>query len=314
MRFWYMQLHPGDGQDSPEDRESRQEFNSERMLQTLVRYKMIGLGSEDQWDGDRGQIKRFKEEMEIGDIVMCAEGVKLFALVKVVSDAFYRDADEIESDDDYRWFGLARNVEILSTDPTPFERLYDEEHACEAEKGRKPHYSHCNPRQTLCQWQKNKFIQFWYEHLESISDELVHLRDEIDAMPETEIIAQSTQRRGQDKIRKVLLETRRRCEVSNLEIPELLRASHIKPWRESSNAERLDLENVLLLAVNYDAAFDAGLITFDAETGGIIISPTVTMEQLRLLGIDCHATLSTLSDKRAEYLKWHYAHIFKLIL
>lgn len=313
MRFWYMQLHPGGGQDSPEDRESRQEFNSERMLQTLVRYKMIGLGSEEQWDGDRGQIRRFKEEMASGDIVMCAEGANFFALVKVVSDAFYRQEPN-EEEEDYRWFGLARNVEVLSTDPTPFERLYDEEHAGEAEKGRKPHYSHCNPRQTLCQWQKNKFIQFWYEHLERIPNELIHLRDEIAAMPETEVIAQSTQRRGQDKIRKVLLETRRRCEVSDLEIPELLRASHIKPWKDSSNAERLDLENVLLLAVNYDAAFDSGLISFNAETGGIIISPTVPLEQLHLLGIDCQATLPKPSGKRAEYLKWHYAHIFKLIL
>ena len=314
MSFWYMQLHPGN--------DDHQTYCAHNMLRSLIRYKMIGMGSEQQWgEGCEGmwQISTFKDKMAIGDIVMCAEGANFFALVKVISDAFYLHYDTDlrepnEEEEDYRWFGLARNVEVLSTDPTPFERLYDEEHAGEAEKGRKPHYSHCNPRQTLCQWQKNKFIQFWYEHLERIPNELIHLRDEIAAMPETEVIAQSTQRRGQDKIRKVLLETRRRCEVSDLEIPELLRASHIKPWKDSSNAERLDLENVLLLAVNYDAAFDAGLISFNAETGGIIISPTVPLEQLHLLGIDCQATLPKPSGKRAEYLKWHYAHIFKLIL
>ena len=47
--------------------------------------------------------------------------------------------------------------------------------------------------------------------------------------------------------------------------PLLLRASHIKPWaRCATDAERLDVKNGLLLAAHLDAAFDCGLIDFDA--------------------------------------------------
>ena len=45
----------------------------------------------------------------------------------------------------------------------------------------------------------------------------------------------------------------------------LLRASHIKPWRNSDNHDRLYPYNGLLLAAHLDAAFDAGLISFSDE-------------------------------------------------
>ena len=311
MRFWYIQLHPGGGQDSPEDREYRQEFNSKRMLNALLHYRMIGIGSEGQWDNDHGQIHRFKEEMSIGDIVMCGEGKQFFALVRVTSNAFYRNAEIKDSEDDFRWFELARNVEVLSTTPAPFEKLYDIKYADQAESGRKPpHYSHCNIRQTLCEWSKNKFMEFWYNNLDNTPENLSSLSEELKTMPETEVVSQATQRRGQDKIRKILLTTRQKCEACGLAIPELLRASHIKPWRDSSNAERLDLENVLLLAANYDAAFDAGFISFSAYDGSLLISHAVTAEQLLALGINCKASITKPSKKRAKYLEWHNAHVF----
>ena len=46
-----------------------------------------------------------------------------------------------------------------------------------------------------------------------------------------------------------------RCCLSGLDVTELLRASHIKPWRDSNNIERLDPYNGLLLSPAYDAAF-----------------------------------------------------------
>ena len=54
-----------------------------------------------------------------------------------------------------------------------------------------------------------------------------------------------------------------RCAVTKLSVAELLKASHIKPWKDcDSDAERLDVFNGLLLAPNLDAAFDLGFITF----------------------------------------------------
>jgi 5-methylcytosine-specific restriction protein A len=54
----------------------------------------------------------------------------------------------------------------------------------------------------------------------------------------------------------------------------LLKASHIKPWRDSDNAERLDIYNGLLLIPNLDSAFDKGYISFD-DGGKIIISDMI---------------------------------------
>jgi predicted restriction endonuclease len=61
--------------------------------------------------------------------------------------------------------------------------------------------------------------------------------------------------------------------ITDIQIPALLRASHIKPWRMSDNSERLDPENGLLLVANLDAAFDAGLLSF-TDTGRMLFSAT----------------------------------------
>ena len=58
MRFWYMQLHPGSGRGSLEDREKRNAFSADTMLQMLLRYKMIGRGNEEQGGEDSDKMRR----------------------------------------------------------------------------------------------------------------------------------------------------------------------------------------------------------------------------------------------------------------
>jgi predicted restriction endonuclease len=45
--------------------------------------------------------------------------------------------------------------------------------------------------------------------------------------------------------------------------------SHIVPWRESTDAERLDVENGILLSPLLDALFDKHLISFNDD--GLIL-------------------------------------------
>jgi putative restriction endonuclease len=45
----------------------------------------------------------------------------------------------------------------------------------------------------------------------------------------------------------------------------MLLAGHIKPWKDSTNTERLDLRNGLAACPSHDVAFDTGLITVDAN-------------------------------------------------
>jgi hypothetical protein len=56
------------------------------------------------------------------------------------------------------------------------------------------------------------------------------------------------------------------CPLTGITDPALLRASHIVPWAECENdALRLNVYNGLLLSSLWDAAFDAGLISFTAD-------------------------------------------------
>lgn len=99
---------------------------------------------------------------------------------------------------------------------------------------------------------------------------------------ETERQAVIAARRGQGLFRTLLDQAWAGCAVTGCTARELLRASHIQPWRESGNTDRLNPDNGLLLAAHLDAAFDQGLISF-ADDGLVLINPT------RLPAADCEA-------------------------
>ncbi|WP_404862050.1 HNH endonuclease [Georhizobium sp. MAB10] len=102
-----------------------------------------------------------------------------------------------------------------------------------------------------------------------------------------------------------------RCAVTGLDVDRLLRASHIKPWRDSDNAERLNTMNGLMLNATYDAAFDAGLISF-RDDGAILISPQLSDSQLIAAGISATAKLSKVVDAHRNFLAHHRSSVLKL--
>ena len=55
-----------------------------------------------------------------------------------------------------------------------------------------------------------------------------------------------------------------KCCITGLNIPQVLRASHIVPW-SSDKTNRMNPENGLCLSATYDAAFDKHLISFDDD-------------------------------------------------
>jgi hypothetical protein len=127
----------------------------------------------------------------------------------------------------------------------------------------------------------------------------------------TERTALLKSRIGQGQFRdRVLAQWKGRCAVTALDLPELLRASHIKPWRDSNNSERLDVYNGLPLTPGYDAAFDAGLITFD-DDGMVRVADELTDAHLAKLGISRIARIvSTLHLRHREYLAYHRLAVF----
>ena len=71
------------------------------------------------------------------------------------------------------------------------------------------------------------------------------------------------QRVNQNVFRAMILNNYEcRCAVTGIAVPELLVASHIKPWAVDE-AERLNPENGICLSALYDKAFDQGFIGID---------------------------------------------------
>jgi len=128
---------------------------------------------------------------------------------------------------------------------------------------------------------------------------------------ETSKTALILQRIGQNLFRKRLLDIyKQTCPVTGIQLPILLRASHIKPWALSTSPERLDPANGILLAAHIDALFDNGLISFK-DSGEILFA---NKEVLNIF------TTQNIPQKNINlpfgseiYLKWHRENLFKKI-
>ena len=95
------------------------------------------------------------------------------------------------------------------------------------------------------------------------------------------------------------------------DVPDLLRASHIKPWADcDTDAERLDVFNGLLLAPHLDAAFDSGFITI-AEDGAVLLSDALPSDSWVSLGLDRSLKIGGLHGAHERYLPWHRSRIFR---
>lgn len=144
--------------------------------------------------------------------------------------------------------------------------------------------------------------------------ELLHVfATQTAALPRTtEVERLVVQRVGKDLFRQGLLDYwEGRCAVTGLAVPALLRASHIKPWPVcTTDAERLDVFNGLLLAPHLDAAFDRGFITV-ADDGAVIVADAVDPPARQVLGLARPLRVADLQDGHRAYLVWHRTHEFK---
>lgn len=153
-----------------------------------------------------------------------------------------------------------------------------------------------------------KFV-FHLNHDQSAQDDITTHQSEIKNLPETERQSLIKARIGQGIFRQQLLEMWEGCAVTHVRLPTVLRASHIKPWRFSTNAERLNPYNGLLLLPQYDQLFDKGLISFD-ESGGILRSPALEGIEPTKLGINPNDSLRSLSNQHKGFLKYHQTEVF----
>lgn len=125
-------------------------------------------------------------------------------------------------------------------------------------------------------------------------------------IPETQKIALINARMGQGKFRREILRRWESCALFGVQDPIFLVASHIKPWAASTDHERLDPFNGLLLSTHADRAFDTGRITFN-EDGSILISKE--FRDAKLLGFHTDMGIPVESNY-APFLKYHRQFVY----
>jgi len=130
------------------------------------------------------------------------------------------------------------------------------------------------------------------------------------SLKETEKTQLSKSRRGQGIFRANLEKIERQCRVTHLEAKKYLIASHIKPWKDSSNYERLDGNNGLLLSPHIDKLFDKGYISFD-DNGDMIVSIKLDQKILDSWSIVRRINVGMFNEVQIKYLDYHRRHILK---
>jgi putative restriction endonuclease len=140
----------------------------------------------------------------------------------------------------------------------------------------------------------------------SVSAEIKNRTD----IGETQKLQLVQSRRGQGVYRKNLEGFEKACRLTGLSDFQHLRASHIKPWRASSDFEKLDGNNGLLLSPHVDHLFDRGFISAEND-GTLLVSAHVGQDTLDRWGIDHSASFGLFRPEQIPYLEFHRKYAFK---
>jgi len=142
-------------------------------------------------------------------------------------------------------------------------------------------------------------LDFWEHKLET---DVARDRTILDTDREAIIRA----RRGQGLFKQRVMEIEKRCRLTGVDNPVHLIASHCKPWRDSTNEERLTGENGLLLTPSIDHLFDRGFIGFE-NSGALIISPVAHRPSLERMGIETEHVVNVggFTEGQRRFLDYH---------
>jgi putative restriction endonuclease len=119
----------------------------------------------------------------------------------------------------------------------------------------------------------------------------------------------SKARLGQGIFRKRVEKIESKCRLTGLTDKRFLIASHIIPWKDADNRQRLDGHNGLLLSPHIDRLFDRGWISFE-DNGDMLFSDKIrAVLQRWYISTEMNAGNFTASQK--HYLAYHREKIFK---
>lgn len=171
-----MQLHPN----------NKDEVNRDEVIKIITDKKIIGLGAE--WENDRGQPQKFKNEVKTGDIVLIRSDGPV-ALVKVTGKCIENDKDDV-------WFELIREIEVISLEGELFKKKF--------KKNFTKNWNDSLYLPTTIEGANNSpFIQFWYR---TVKDKII-MEDSIALLKyKNQIILQGPPGTGKTRQAKLIAE------------------------------------------------------------------------------------------------------------
>jgi hypothetical protein len=165
-------------------------------------------------------------------------------------------------------------------------------------------------------------IQLSREDVEMLGDEYAPTSDqELEESIQYEILAKGIQgdlekiqltkaRRGQGIFRTNVRLIEHSCRLTRVSNMKHLRASHIKPWKSSTDAEKIDGNNGLLLSPHVDHLFDRGFISFK-NNGELIVSKELNRSVLNDWALDKVENVGSFNARQSGFLEFHRDEIFK---
>lgn len=129
-------------------------------------------------------------------------------------------------------------------------------------------------------------------------------------IPENRSISENLQSFYKDIL---VQEFKHRCPLCDIDIPNMLIASHIKPFRDCGHTiESTDNNNGILLCKNHDFLFDQGYISFDTE-GKIMICKQINPRKYTSFNINSNLQLekALLTKRRLQFLEYHRSTYYK---
>jgi hypothetical protein len=135
--------------------------------------------------------------------------------------------------------------------------------------------------------------------------------EEFGDLPSTTRTALIKARVGQGLFKERVGRIERACRITFVDNPAHLIGSHIKPWRECTNEERLEGANGLLLTPSADHLFDRGFISFD-DDGELLVSGVADVRSLKRMGADPDSPPRPLAFNRDQrhFLEFHRREVF----
>jgi hypothetical protein len=161
----------------------------------------------------------------------------------------------------------------------------------------------------VVEFNNNDDFEFIKEKAENEEEDNIKKNEKI---PETEKFKLLKARRGQGDFRqKILKKFDGKCLITKVNEEDILIASHIKPWKDSTKKEKLSEENGLLLTPTYDKLFDRGFISFE-DNGEILLSSYIKEANFKILNLTKGAKYDIkITEEMKRYLKYHREWVFK---